>query len=174
MSVPGGKTRRFVSLLLTLCLLLTVLPAGAEVSWKNQETPYGAKLKEGTVFYSDSELTEELGTLQKEAVIEVLEIRGKAARIRYTVKQKTGEAWVTGTELILLSVATPTDLDALIRGEDVILTAPPVPDEPVHPKEEEPVGGSAVDEPSADAAMNEDPDLKQDKDAIEPSADIPA
>ncbi len=174
MSVPGGKTRRFVSLLLTLCFLLTVFSAGAEVSWKNRETPYGAKLKEGTVFYSDSELTEELGTLQKEAVIEVLEIREKAARIRYTVKQKTGEAWVTGTELILLSVATPTDLDALIRGEDVILTAPPVPDEPVQPKEEEPVGGSAIDEPSADAALNEDPDLKQDKDAIEPFADIPA
>ena len=94
MPIRTGMTRRILSLLLALCLLLSVFPAAAEAAWKTQETPYGAKLKAGTVFYTNAELTEELGTLQKGAVVEVSEIRDRAARIVYTVKEKTEKAWV--------------------------------------------------------------------------------
>ena len=45
-----GMARRMISLLLTLCLLLSVFPAAAEAAWKTSETPYGAKLRAGTVF----------------------------------------------------------------------------------------------------------------------------
>ena len=138
MPIRTGMIRRILSLLLTLCLLLSVFPVAAEASWKTQETPYGAKLRAGTVFYTNSEMTEELGTLQKGAVVEVSEIRDRAARILYTVKQKTEKAWVAGTDLILLSVATPTDLEDLTRKEEVILSAPAVPEED-EGTEEEPV-----------------------------------
>ena len=154
MPIRTGMTRRILSLLLALCLLLSVFPAAAEAAWKTQETPYGAKLKAGTVFYTNSELTEELGTLQKGAVVEVSEIRDRAARIVYTVKEKTEKAWVAGTDLILLSVATPTDLEDLTRKEDVILSAPVVPDEPEQPAEDEPapdaIPAEDEDKPSTD------------------------
>ena len=149
MPIRTGMTRRIISLLLALCLLLSVFPAAAEAAWKTQETPYGAKLKAGTVFYTNSELTEELGTLQKGAVVEVSEIRDRAARIVYTVKEKTEKAWVAGTDLILLSVATPT-----------ILSAPVVPDEPEQPVEDEPapdvIPAEDEDKPSTDVVPTED------------------
>ena len=145
MPIRTGMTRRILSLLLALCLLLSVFPAAAEAAWKTQETPYGAKLKAGTVFYTNSELTEELGTLQKGAVVEVSEIRDRAARIVYTVKEKTEKAWVAGTDLILLSVATPTDLEDLTRKEEVILSTPAVPEED-EGTEEEPVTEPFSDE----------------------------
>ncbi len=160
MPIRTGMTRRILSLLLALCLLLSVFPAAAEAAWKTQETPYGAKLKAGTVFYTNAELTEELGTLQKGAVVEVSEIRDRAARIVYTVKEKTEKAWVAGTDLILLSVATPTDLEDLTRKEDVILSAPVVPDEPEQPVEDEPapdvIPAEDEDKPSTDVVPTED------------------
>ena len=167
MPIRTGMIRRILSLLLTLCLLLSVFPAAAEAAWKTQETPYGAKLKAGTVFYTNAELTEELGTLQKGAVVEVSEIRDRAARIVYTVKEKTEKAWVAGTDLILLSVATPTDLEDLTRKEDVILSAPAVPDEPEKPADDEPAydvipGGAG--ESSADSDTN----MQQEEDDIMP------
>ncbi|MBO4471290.1 MAG: hypothetical protein J5841_06010, partial [Clostridia bacterium] len=146
-----GMARRMMSLLLTLCLLLSVFPAAAEAAWKTIETPYGAKLRAGTVFYTNSELTEELGTLQKDAVVEVCEIRDRAARISYTVKQRNEKAWVTGTDLILLSVATPTDLEDLTRKEDVLLSAPAVPEEDGETEEE------PVTEPLSDGETEGEP-----------------
>lgn len=167
MPIRTGMTRRIISLLLALCLLLSVFPAAAEAAWKTQETPYGAKLKAGTVFYTNSELTEELGILQKGAVVEVSEIRDRAARIVYTVKEKTEKAWVTGTDLILLSVATPTDLEDLTRKEDVILSAPVVPDEPEQPAEDEPapdaIPGSVEEDSTAP-----DTNMQQEEDDLTP------
>ena len=167
MPIRTGMTRRILSLLLALCLLLSVFPAAAEAAWKTQETPYGAKLKAGTVFYTNAELTEELGTLQKGAVVEVSEIRDRAARIVYTVKEKTEKAWVAGTDLILLSVATPTDLEDLTRKEDVILSAPVVPDEPEQPAEDEPapdaIPGSVEEDSTAP-----DTNMQQEEDDLTP------
>ena len=165
-----GMARRMMSLLLTLCLLLSVFPAAAEAAWKTIETPYGAKLRAGTVFYTNSELTEELGTLQKDAVVEVCEIRDRAARISYTVKQRNEKAWVTGTDLILLSVATPTDLEDLTRKEDVLLSVPADPEEQEQPEEDKPavsdVIPSGVEESPSEPLSDSEPEEKPVSDSL--------
>ena len=170
-----GMARRMMSLLLTLCLLLSVFPAAAEAAWKTIETPYGAKLRAGTVFYTNSELTEELGTLQKDAVVEVCEIRDRAARISYTVKQRNEKAWVTGTDLILLSVATPTDLEDLTRKEDVLLSAPAVPEEDGETEEEpvtEPLSdGETEGEPASPDAIPTEAEDGDEESPSEPLSD---
>ena len=122
------KTVCFLSLLLALCLLLPAA-AWAAKPWQYTKTPYGAKVKAGTVFYTDEELETEQGTLLMDASVVVNEIRGKAARIAYTAKKNTEEAWVAGEDLILLNLATPTDLDALIVNEDVVVMPVAVPTE---------------------------------------------
>ena len=94
---------RIVSVLLAFCLLLSAVPAAvAAEAWKEQPVPYGAKLRAGTDFYTDPELTAEQGRLLMDAAVLVNEIRGKAARISYTAKKQTAEAWVEGKDLILL------------------------------------------------------------------------
>ena len=73
---------RVLSLLLVFCLLLSAAPAAvAAEAWKEQAVPYGAKLRAGTDFYTDPELTAEQGRLLMDAAVLVNEIRGKAARI---------------------------------------------------------------------------------------------
>ena len=139
------RITRFLSVLTALCLLLSdvpAAPAAAGETWQEQTLPYAAKLRAGVVFCADPELTEETGTLQQDAVILVTETRGKAARMSYTVnKQNKQTAWVKGKDLILLSVATPTDLDTLIPDEDVKLSAPVIPPEET---EEEPVSDVVI------------------------------
>ena len=172
------RITRFLSVLTALCLLLSAVPAApaaAGETWQEQTLPYAAKLRAGVVFCADPELTEETGTLQQDAVILVTETRGKAARISYTVnKQNKQAAWVKGKDLILLSVATPTDLDTLIPDEDVRLSAPvitteeteeePSADDVIPAEEEEPSGDDVVpietDEP-ADSDSN--PEQEEDE-----------
>ena len=79
--------QKALALLLALCLLMPVIAVAAQ-PWQEQETPYGARLRAGTIFYTDAELTTEQGTLQKDATVQVNETRGKAAAISYTVKKK--------------------------------------------------------------------------------------
>ena len=142
---------RIVSVLLAFCLLLSAVPvAVAAEAWKEQPVPYGAKLRAGTDFYTDPELTEEQGKLLMDAAVLVNEIRGKAARISYTAKKQTAEAWVEGKDLILLHIATPTDLDALILNEDVVLLEP-APESAEVPAEEEPAE-EPVEEPTEEPA----------------------
>ena len=142
---------RIVSVLLAFCLLLSAVPAAvAAEAWKEQPVPYGAKLRAGTDFYPDPELTEEQGKLLMDAAVLVNEIRGKAARISYTAKKQTAEAWVEGKDLILLHIATPTDLDALILNEDVVLLEP-APESAEVPAEEEPAE-EPVEEPTEEPA----------------------
>ena len=165
---------RIVSVLLAFCLLVSAVPAAvAAEAWKEQAVPYGAKLRAGTDFYTDPELTAEQGRLLMDVAVLVNEIRGKAARISYTAKKQTAEAWVEGKDLILLHIATPTDLDALILNEDVVLLEPaPAPaevpaeepaeepvEEPTEEPAEEPVtepaeqpAGEPAEEPAAEAA----------------------
>ena len=125
------RITRFLAVLTALCLLLSAVPAApaaAGEAWQEQALPYAAKLRAGVAFCADPELTEETGILQQDAVILVTEIRGNAARITYTVqKQNKQQAWVRGKYLILLSAATPTDLDPQILDDDVYLAAPAVP-----------------------------------------------
>ena len=92
MNTSAGKCQRVCALLLALCLLL--LPAGAWAAkpWQYTKTPYGAKVKAGTVFYTDEELETEQGTLLMDASVVVNEIRGKAARIAYIAKKNAEEA----------------------------------------------------------------------------------
>ena len=128
------------------------------------------------VFCADPELTEETGTLQQDAVILVTETRGKAARISYTVnKQNKQTAWVKGKDLILLSVATPTDLDTLIPDEDVQLSAPVIPPEET---EEEPSDDDVIpsDEegPSGDDAVPTEPEEPVDSLSDGESSEEPA
>ena len=120
MNTCAGTCQRACALLLALCLLLPAAAWAAKL-WQYTKTPYGAKVKAGTVFYTDEELETEQGTLLMDASVVVNEIRGKAARIAYTAKKNTEEAWVAGEDLILLNLATPTDLDALIVNEDVVV-----------------------------------------------------
>lgn len=140
--------QKALALLLALCLLMPVIAVAAQ-PWQEQETPYGAKLRAGTIFYTDAELTTEQGTLQKDATVLVKETRGKAAAISYTVKRETKNAWVEGKSLILLNIATPTDLAGVIADEDVVLL-PPVPETTGEPEElpaEEPTE-EPVEEPA--------------------------
>ena len=142
------RITRFLSVLTALCLLLSAVPAApaaAGEAWQEQALPYAAKLRAGVAFCADPELTEETGILQQDAVILVTETRGNAARITYTVqKQNRQQAWVRGKYLILLSAATPTDLDALTPDEDVQLAAPELPPE----EEEQPAEDEPADEPA--------------------------
>ena len=161
---------RFLAVLTALCLLLSAVPAApaaAGEAWQEQTLPYAAKLRAGVAFCADPELTEETGILQQDAVILVTETRGNAARITYTVqRQDKRQAWVRGKYLILLSAATPTDLDPLILDDDVQLAAPeitpeeeeqPVEEDPADkPAEEEPVNEPALDEPAGDEQSVED------------------
>ena len=52
--------QKALALLLALCLLMPGLAAAAQ-PWQEQELPYGAKLRAGTIFYTDAELMEEQG-----------------------------------------------------------------------------------------------------------------
>ena len=127
--------QKALALLLALCLLMPVIAMAAQ-PWQEQETPYGAKLRAGTIFYTDAELTEEQGTLLMDAPVLVNEVRGKAAAISYTAKKETKNAWVEGKSLILLNIATPTDLPGLIENEDVVLMPPVSPEIPEEPDEQ--------------------------------------
>ena len=134
MSKRTGNSQRVAVLLLAICLLLPAAAAAAK-PWQYTRTPYGAKVKAGTVFYTDPELETELGTLLMDAAVLVNEVRGKAVRIAYTVKKHTEEAWTAGENLILVNPATPTDLEALILSEDVVVLPPAVSVEPAKPAE---------------------------------------
>ena len=149
--------QKALALLLALCLLMPGLAAAVQ-PWQEQELPYGAKLRAGTIFYTDAELTDEQGTLLMDAPVLVNEVRGKAAAISYTAKKETKNAWVEGKNLILLNLATPTDLPALIENEDVVLMPPAAPEtteEPEEQPEEEPTeepgkqpGEEQIEEPT--------------------------
>ena len=149
--------QKALALLLALCLLMPGLAAAAQ-PWQEQELPYGAKLRAGTIFYTDAELTEEQGTLLMEAPVLVNEVRGKAAAISYTAKKETKNAWVEGKNLILLNIATPTDLPGLIENEDVVLMPPAAPETTEDPEEqptEEPTeepGEEPAEEPTEEPA----------------------
>ncbi|MBR5960515.1 MAG: DUF4214 domain-containing protein [Clostridia bacterium] len=164
--------QKALALLLALCLLMPVVATAAQ-PWQEQETPYGAKLRAGTIFYTDDELTEEQGTLQKDAMVLVNETHGKAAAISYTVKKETKNAWVEGKNLILLNIATPTDLYGLIGDEDVVLL-PPVPETTEEPEElptEEP-GEEPTEEPAAEPT-EEPTDEEQTEEPSEESSEEP-
>ena len=166
---------RIVSVLLAFCLLLSAVPAAvAAEAWKEQPVPYGAKLRAGTDFYTDPELTAEQGRLLMDAAVLVNEIRGKAARISYTAKKQTAEAWVEGKDLILLHIATPTDLDALILNEDVVLLEP-APESAEVPAEEEPAEEPAeepIEEPTEEPA--EEPVTEPAEESLGEPAEEPA
>ena len=175
------RMTRFLSVLTALCLLLSAVPAApaaAGEAWQEQTLPYAAKLRAGVVFCADAELTEETGTLQQDAVILVTETRGKAARITYIVKKQDKQtAWVRGKDLILLSVATPTDLDAQILDEDVQLSAPvitteeteeePSADDVIPAEEEEPSGDDVV---PTETEESTDSDSNPEQEEDEPSS----
>ena len=171
------RITRFLSVLTALCLLLSAVPAApaaAGEAWQEQTLPYAAKLRAGVAFCADPELTEETGILQQDAVILVTETRGNAARITYTVqRQDKRQAWVRGKYLILLSAATPTDLDALILDDDVQLTAPVIPpEEEEQPAEDGPADETVEEEPASEQSEDEPVDEPAED---EPSAeDIPA
>ena len=114
-------------------------------------------MKAGTVFYTDAELTTEQGTLLMDAAVVVQEVWIRAARIAYTVKEKTEEAWVAGEDLIMLNLATPTDLDALIVNENVVLLAPAVPAEANEPAAE-PVKAPVAEKPAVTGADDHEVD----------------
>ena len=169
MNDSRNKWIRILSLLLALCLLLPAVAAAAK-PWQYTKTPFGAKVKAGTIFYTDAELTTEQGTLLMDAAVVVQEVWIRAARIAYTVKEKTEEAWVAGEDLIMLNLATPTDLDALIVNENVVLLAPAVPAEanepaaePVKEPEEKPAEAEnlpveeAPEEPLEESVSAEEP-----------------
>ena len=167
--------QKALALLLALCLLLPVIAVAAQ-PWQEQETPYGARLRAGTIFYTDAEMTTEQGTLQKDTTVQVNETRGKAAAISYTVKKETKNAWVEGKNLILLNIATPTDLAGVIGGEDVVLL-PPVPEIPEEPEElptEEPTEEPA-EEPTEEPAEKpgEEPTEEPGEEPEEEPAEIP-
>ena len=158
--------QKALALLLALCLLLPVIAVAAQ-PWQETETPYGAKLRAGTVFYTDSELTEEQGTLLMDAQVLVNEIRGKAAAICYTASKETKNAWVEGKNLILLNIATPTDLNGLIGNEDVILMPPAAPETTEEPDElpaEEP-----TEQPTEKPDENPDEELTEEVSEEEPA-----
>ena len=153
--------QKALALMLALCLLMPVFAVAAQ-PWQETETPYGAKLRAGTVFYTDSELTEEQGTLLMDAQVLVNEIRGKAAAICYTASKETKNAWVEGKNLILLNIATPTDLNGLIGNEDVVLMPPAAPETTEEPDElpaEEPTE-QPTEEPAEESTeeLTETPD----------------
>ena len=118
------ETRRILSLVLAICLLAGVLPslALADSTWKNRETPYGAKLKAETVLYADEEMEREAWILKEDALVRVTETRPKSAKVEFTVKKQPKSAWVDGELLQPVDLATPTDLDAVIVSQDVILS----------------------------------------------------
>ena len=177
--------QKALALLLALCLLMPVFAAAAQ-PWQETETPYGAKLRAGTVFYTDSELTEEQGTLLMDAQVLVNEIRGKAAAICYTASKETKNAWIEGKNLILLNIATPTDLNGLIGNEDVVLMPPAAPEtteepdelpaeEPTEQPTEEPADESAeetIGEPTEESDENPEEELTK-KASEEELADEP-
>ena len=117
------ETRRILSLVLAICLLTGVLPslAIADSTWKTRETPFGAKLKAGTVLYADEEMEREAWILKEDALVRVTETRPKTAKVEFTVKKQPKSAWVDGELLQPVDLATPTDLDAVIVSQDVIL-----------------------------------------------------
>ena len=174
--------QKALALLLALCLLLPVIAVAAQ-PWQETETPYGAKLRAGTVFYTDSELTEEQGTLLMDAQVLVNEIRGKAAAISYTASKETKNAWVEGKNLILLNIATPTDLNGLIGNEDVVLMPPAAPEtteepdelpaeEPTEQPTEMPADESAeetIGEPTEEPDENPDEELTEEASEEEPA-----
>ncbi|QTE72704.1 DUF4214 domain-containing protein [Clostridiales bacterium FE2011] len=163
--------QKALALLLALCLLMPGLAAAAQ-PWQEQELPYGAKLRAGTIFYTDAELTEEQGTLLMDAPVLVNEVRGKAAAISYTAKKETKTAWVEGKSLILLNIATPTDLPGLIENEDVVLMPPAAlefPEEPEEQPTEEPT--EELVEPTEEP--NDEPVEEPAKEPAEELADNP-
>ena len=190
MNKHSDVRQKALALLLALCLLMPVIAVAAQ-PWQEQETPYGAKLRTGTIFYTDAELTEEQGTLQMDALVQVNEVRGKAAAISYTAKNETKNAWVDGKNLILLNLATPTDLPGLIEKEEVVLVLPAAPEtteEPEAQPTEEPTeepGEASVDQPSEEPTEEpteelgeeptEEPDENLDEELTEePSEEKPA
>lgn len=181
MNKHSDVRQKALALLLALCLLMPVIAVAAQ-PWQEQETPYGAKLRTGTIFYTDAELTEEQGTLQMDALVQVNEVRGKAAAISYTAKKETKNAWVEGKGLILLNIATPTDLPGLIENEDVVLMPPAVTEFPEEPEEqptEEPGEAPAenpAEEPTEEPAENpaEEPVQDPAEEPTEAPADEPA
>ena len=86
MSDRSGKFfQKALSLLIALCLLVTILPA---VTAEGRDVPFAAKLAAGTVFYADQDLKTETGTMAKEAVVLVTEEKGKADHISYKQEGK--------------------------------------------------------------------------------------
>lgn len=176
MSKRTGNSRRVVALLLVLCLLLPAVAAAAK-TWQDIKTPYGAKVKAGTVFYTDAELETEKGTLLMDATVRVNEVRGKAVRIAYTVKKNTEEAWTAGENLILVNTATPTDLEALILNEDVVVLPSAISVETVKPERtpvENPVEGNekAPDAETVPEPVEETVDLQAFEPETEPVEEI--
>ena len=168
--------QKALALLLALCLLMPVIAMAAQ-PWQEQETPYGAKLRAGTVFYTDAELTEEQGTLLMDAPVLVNEVCGKAAAISYTAKKETKTAWVEGKSLILLNIATPTDLPGLIENEDVVLMPPAVTEFPEESEEqptEEP-GETPAENPAAEPTEDpvENPEEEPAEDPVEEPSEEP-
>ena len=111
------------ALLLTLCLLTSAaVPALAGDAWKSVSCPFAARLKAGTPLFEDQDLTMQTGTLTKDALFVVTETAEKAAKVSFMEKNTPRTAWVDGEVLQVLDVATPTDLEELMVGQDVILS----------------------------------------------------
>ena len=152
----SGITRKILSLLLTLCLLASLVPA---VSAEGRETPFAATIAAGTVFYAEPDLKTETGTLAKDAVVLVTEEKGKADHITYKLDGKKAQSWIPKEAAILIA-ATPTDLLPLIPDENLTLT-PPAPVIPTEGNGDTPgvipseVEESPTDSPS-DPSANED------------------
>ena len=110
------------ALLLTLCLLgSAAVPALAADAWKSVSCPFAARLKAGTPLFEDQDLTMQTGTLTKDALFVVTETAEKAAKVSFMEKNTPRTAWVDGEVLQVLDVATPTDLEELLVGQDVNL-----------------------------------------------------
>ena len=107
---------RILLFVICACLLLPLFPgAAAEAS-----LPCTAELSAGAVFYTGRELKEAVGTLEKPAVVMVVETDNEAARINCSFAGEPFEAWVRKKWLRPADPATATDL----RAEDITLTEP--------------------------------------------------
>ena len=97
---------RILLFVICACLLLPLFPgAAAEAS-----LPCAAELSAGAVFYTGRELKEAVGTLEKPAVVMVVETDNEAARINCSFAGEPFEAWVRKKWLRPADPATATDL----------------------------------------------------------------
>ena len=143
------KTRRLLSLLLALALILSALPLAAA-----EDSAVFVRLKKDAALYADRELTELLGTLDGESVVTLLEEEEKALRVQFKTKPDVDQAWVFFEDAeILADFATPTDLLPIREPEPVIVAGPEAEKMPA----EEPEAKAAVIATAPEPAAEQEP-----------------